>query len=185
MSSLGAVTSRMLWRSRWDSSGQTLGVAVVPPLEPSVRKTALRRSPIKRKRGVRKRNAKRSAANRERAYGIKTGKRAWVVARSCHFCGAGAPSEPVHAKVDGIGRKADAKYLIPMCTNRQGIQRDAFGRLSTCIAEGCHRWQHRVGWPTFLLESGHKGADPLRIAADYEAEFQRLAHSGATTPERT
>jgi hypothetical protein len=101
------------------------------PLPP--RKTPLRSTtrPARRTR-VKPVNRKRKAANLERAHGPVT-RREWIKTLACSNCGAVGYSVGAHIKNGGAGRKADARFTIPLCHSRDGI-------------EGCHELQHRVGW---------------------------------------
>jgi len=118
---------------------------------------------------VKKRNPKRSTANRERAYGSKA---EWIRSLPCHFDGVVGYTQAAHVTTGGMGRKADASALIPMCGPHVYPIHGG-----TVYHGGCHQAQHRHGWSDFLRSVGCAGADPIAIAADYEERFQRLAQS--------
>lgn len=141
----------------------------------SVRKAKLSTSGTftkNRKSKPRARNAKRAKANHERAYGAKA---KFIRALCCHFCGSAMNVEAAHCVTGGVGRKAASSTLIPMCGPSIYID---FSSNQQTLREGCHRHQHRVGWPQFMIESSHKGADQNKIAAMYERNWQRLARVG-------
>lgn len=55
----------------------------------------------------------RKAKDRERAYGGPD-RIAWVQRLPCWVCGHGA-SQNAHVKTGGMGRKADARWIVPLC----------------------------------------------------------------------
>lgn len=61
--------------------------------------------------------------NREkwlRAYGSVERVR-WIHERPCIVCGR-KPSENAHVRSGGMGRKADAKWIVPLCFNHHNEQ---------------------------------------------------------------
>lgn len=120
-----------------------------------------RQQPIKRGKPPKRSNRKRQAKNHERSYGDKA---TWIRQQPCHFCGAMKNVEAAHGKTGGMGYKAGSETLIPMC-GPNGMR------------EGCHRAQHRMGWPAFLASRGAAGANVERIMGYYVSDW--LAVSGA------
>jgi hypothetical protein len=78
-------------------------------------------------------NAKRKAKEWTRAYGSEA-RVAFVASLPCVACGQHrVPNENAHTSGDGgAGRKASAKYVIPLCHD-------------------CHAMQHAIGAGTFAL----------------------------------
>ena len=72
-----------------------------------------RGKPIARKTRVKPTNATRRATAFVRAYGSKE-RVEFVQALPCYVCGA-IPSENAHTETGGMGRKADAHTVIPLC----------------------------------------------------------------------
>lgn len=96
------------------------------------RSAPIRRSskPIKRSR-VRPRNAKRRTSEWARAYGSKA-RVQWVKSQPCILCGE-RPSENAHIRTGGMGRKADACLIVPLCrTHHEGFHR--FGKAKMELA---------------------------------------------------
>lgn len=106
-----------------------------------------RSSPPSRSQPPRKRNPKRAAKNQARAYGEYAD-----IIRSlpCAACGyAGEKSDAAHVRTGGTSRKADAKWLVPLCKPHNVTA--TWG--TTRLYEGCHRASHR-GQRTFEKDSG-------------------------------
>ena len=60
-----------------------------------------------------KKNPARAAAAFQRAYGGKE-RVEWVKSLGCVICG-GSPCDAAHVKSGGMGRKADARWTVPLC----------------------------------------------------------------------
>ena len=107
------------------------------------------RNPLRRKSPLKKRS--RSAAEFKRIYGSKA-RVEWVKSRPCvvRAC-TRFPSENAHVEGDGIGRKADADKIAPMC-------------------HGHHRLLHSWGVSTFQRVFG---LDLNALAAQVEAAWQQ------------
>ena len=73
----------------------------------------MKRSPMK------KTNPKRKAASFDRAYGGAE-RVEWVKAQPCWIC-AKTPSENAHCRTGGTGRKADACYILPLCSFHHSV----------------------------------------------------------------
>jgi len=76
--------------------------------------------PLKRTANPKKINAKRTAKSFARAYGSET-RVLWIKSLPCLACVALTvpqrfPTENVHTRTGGMGRKADADTIIPLCT---------------------------------------------------------------------
>lgn len=99
-----------------------------------------RSGPITRKTRVKRANRPRKAETFQRAYGGAE-RAAWVQAQPCAVHGT-TPSENAHVRTGGTGRKADARWIVPLC-------------------HVCHEHLHRVGIRTF--EEGYG------IILDHEA----------------
>jgi len=101
----------------------------------------VKRTPLKRKKRLTS-NAKpkprqrikakpRSSVEFQRVYGSK--RRVEFVKRmGCCVCGK-TPCENAHIKSGGMGRKADYRDIIPLCS-------------------ACHRLQHQHGWKALKLD---------------------------------
>lgn len=88
------------------------------------RKTPLTpKTPIKRKAAPKKKpDPVKREATFERAYGGAE-RVEWMKAHPCLACGA-VPSENAHVRNGGMGRKADAKYIVPLChTHHEELHR--------------------------------------------------------------
>jgi len=85
-----------------------------------IRRTRLRRGePLKRGGPIKARNAKRRQSEFARCYGSKE-RVAWVKAQPCIVCVARGsmnvgPSDNAHTSTGGMGRKADYRFIVPMC----------------------------------------------------------------------
>lgn len=86
-----------------------------------------------RKTPLRKRNPARKAREFARAYGGEA-RVAFIRAMPCLTCG-GHPCENAHVKSGGAGRKADARWVVPLC-------------------HGCHAQLHTTGQQTFEAKYG-------------------------------
>lgn len=85
------------------------------------RKTPLKRSttPLRRTARVKAVNAKRKRREFARAYGGKA-RVEWMKALPCAVCRPTrqrTPTECAHVGNGGMGRKADARYTIPLCAS--------------------------------------------------------------------
>lgn len=87
-----------------------------------------RKSPMKRGGRVKPINKARRTSEFARTYGSKA-RVAWVKALPCSvmFC-ENAPCENAHIANAGAGRKADYRFIVPLCPHH-------------------HRLQHTRGWP--------------------------------------
>ena len=87
-----------------------------------------RSKPLTRTTGVKPRNAKRRKTEHARAYGPDEHVE-WIAAQPCVVCGH-VPCQNAHVRTGGMGRKADAKWIVPLCAV-------------------CHPELHRIGPQTF------------------------------------
>jgi hypothetical protein len=69
--------------------------------------------PLDRTTRVKATNPRRQAENFARAYGGDA-RVAWVQALPCTL-GCAGPCENAHVKTGGAGRKADARWIVPLC----------------------------------------------------------------------
>lgn len=98
-----------------------------------------RRTPFRRSGGpsrggrINPRNEERRDAEWKRAYGSEERVR-WVQGLPCLACGS-RPSENAHTETGGMGRKADAETIVPLCP-------DCHRQLHE---EGADTWQERTG----------------------------------------
>lgn len=101
--------------------------------------------PIARSKPVPKK--KRTPSEFARIYGSKA-RVAWVKALPCAACGYAGPvlRENAHTKTGGVGRKADARWVAPLCVTRPS-------HLRPNRVEGCHNLLHRVGRQTLELQT--------------------------------
>jgi hypothetical protein len=76
-----------------------------------------RRQPTKQKA---KRPKPRTAQERTRIYGTEA-RNAWMRSYPCLSCGS-HPVELAHVKSGGMGRKADAQWIIPLCHTHHAMQ---------------------------------------------------------------
>ncbi len=112
--------------------------------------------PPRSKKPVNPVNRARKAANFARAYGSED-RVEWVQSLPCCVCGR-SPSQNAHIRTGGMGRKSDARFIVPLCAKDHAEQE---GR--TAAFERDRRL------PAGFLE---------RAAADLEALWQaRLARS--------
>lgn len=120
----------------------------------------MKRTPLTRKTPVRKRNAKRKASEWARAYGSEE-RVEWVQRQPCAICGYPV-CQNCHIGTGGIGRKADADHIAPLCSDHHrelhqhgqqtfeatyGIRLDAVAR-NTALAYrafALHRMAQREG----------------------------------------
>ena len=106
-------------------------------MSPLKRKTELKRGgAIPRTTRIKGANRKRKAANLERAHG-PAARREWIKTLPCANCGIVGYSEGAHIKNGGTGKKAEARFTIPLC-----------GRVVGVI--GCHGVQHSFGWSALI-----------------------------------
>lgn len=109
-----------------------------------------RKSPMARSRITPK---KRSAAETQRIYGGED-RRAWIASLPCSVPACPrTPSENAHTRTGGVGRKADADTVIPLCAVH-------------------HRQMHAVGQHTFARLHGLD----LTRAAERIANAWRARH---------
>jgi hypothetical protein len=95
-------------------------------------------------------NAARRSSERARAYGSPE-RRAWVKALPCLVC-ISIPSENAHVVTGGMGRKADAASIVPLCHR-------------------CHRELHAIGVASF--QDRHR-LDLLAWAARVDAWWTEM-----------
>lgn len=109
--------------------------------------------PIRRKRKVKKVNKKRRVSEWARAYGSKA-RVEWIKAQPSVASGLG-PCVNAHVKNGGAGRKADAKWIVPL-TDQE------------------HKELHRVGIDTFEKEHWLElEYFAQKTEADWQAHSQR------------
>lgn len=96
----------------------------------------------------------RKKAEWTRAYGSKE-RVQWIKSRRCFGCRSIAGCENAHLVSGGMGRKADAALVIPLC-------------------HLCHAEQHRVGNEAFARSIGETVDSLFAAAAAYEAEWQAI-----------
>ena len=106
-----------------------------------------------------KRPAKERRAKFEREYGGPE-YLAFIQSKPCCACPDFYPCEAAHTTTGGMGRKANAAWLVPLC--KQWPVPDG-------LREGCHRELHRIGIKSF--EAKHN-VNLKEIAAKLYAEFQ-------------
>lgn len=105
------------------------------------------------KRSGRIRPKKRTAGEFSRIYGSKA-RVQWVKSQPCLVCGFG-PCENAHVVSGGMGRKADANTIVPLCRD--------------------HHWQsHHYGWDVMANRWGREDFR-LRLAADVQTRWERYA----------
>lgn len=104
-----------------------------------------RRSPLKRK--------PRKPSEFKRIYGSRA-RVAWVKRQPCIVTTGvcAGPIENAHIVTGGMGRKADADQIVPLCNrhhhNLHGLGRESFERLylvslAACAAQTEQQWQAR------------------------------------------
>jgi len=97
---------------------------------------SVKRTPLKRKTKLtskaKPKAKKRTPADFARVYGSLQ-RVAWIAAQPCVVC-ASSPCENAHIKSGGVGRKADATQIVPLCPS-------------------CHRLQHQKGWKALGLNA--------------------------------
>lgn len=120
------------------------------------RKLLSRKANLKPKVAVKKRNVSRHAAEWRRAYGSPE-RADFVNWLACVVCGY-SPCENAHIENGGMGRKADARFVVPLCPKHH---REQEGRTEAFQAQ--------------------YGIDLYDYAAKTEAAWQ--AHHGGTHDE--
>ena len=114
----------------------------------------MKRTSLKRASGIKRagriKPKKRSASEFQRIYGGATRVR-WVASLPCWACGYAGdiPRQNAHTRTDGMGRKADADTIIPLCPP-------------------CHGRQEQKGW----LSIGMTAESRRRAAEATEALWQ-------------
>lgn len=73
----------------------------------------MKRSPIARTTPMKRTNPAHKAENHARAYG-SVERIEWVQRQPCVCC-TGGPCQNAHIKTGGTGRKADARWIAPLC----------------------------------------------------------------------
>lgn len=135
------------------------------------RKTALRKTAIKRK--------PRSAKQFARIYGSPE-RAAWITSMPCMWAGAGlgpclGETVQAHVRSDGHGRKADARWIVPMCSlghhpqfdqytppfNRGNWAREAAYRYAAQV-EQCWQQYHGAQYVQFRVRDVPFSTDPSR-----------------------
>lgn len=115
------------------------------------RRRELSRSALTAKRGRIRRNGKRKQSEFARIYGSRK-RVAWIQSLECVVPGCGGRmSENAHTATGGMGRKADAETIVPMCTTH-------------------HRLLHTIGVATF---SDAYSLDLPALAAETDHRFTR------------
>lgn len=134
----------------------------------------IRRSPLPRPttpiaRRVKPKRVNRARQKREKARTTESPDRVkWIGQRPCVACKHRPtekhPNDGHHIKTGGGSRKADSRFVVPLCRSRlSGFD----------LYEGCHQVLHRHG--RALLEALH-GIDLDTAAAETEAAWQ--SHCG-------
>ena len=121
------------------------------PMPPRT-KPMKRSGPLSRYAKINAQNRKRRAAEWARAYDSAE-RVAFVKGLRCAACGSIAGSENAHIVSGGMGRKADASLVIPLCPP-------------------CHREQHAIGEHTF---SARYDLDYARAAAETQAAWEAFS----------
>ena len=98
------------------------------------RKTSLRAKVVNR----RKTRPCRQADDFTRIYGSKE-RAAWVRAQNCIVPYCFQPPENAHIRTDGVGRKADARYIVPLCAGHHWLRKDSLHALNRRLFEEHHR----------------------------------------------
>jgi hypothetical protein len=123
-----------------------------------------------------KKAKKRDRNDPARIYGGKYAD--WIRSLPCVGCGYQGPAvEAAHTTTGGMGRKADAETLVPLC----GPRNISHEWCRSTTLEGCHRLAHRVGHQK--LEKVYR-VDLKAKAAELWASWQKLAGSGAGRRDR-
>ena len=86
-----------------------------------------RKTRLSRKTPIAPVNRERRKAERERAYGPKE-RREWLTRQPCVSCGLigtdERPNHQHHTKGGGVGRKADADTIVPLCPTCHRLHHD-------------------------------------------------------------
>lgn len=117
------------------------------------------------------RNVKRHTTEWARKYGSEA-RVLFVKSLACCACGVVGYSEVAHIGNGGAGRKADARYTVPLCGARYGTRLG-----SPWKTEGCHAKSHRIGIRTF--ERMHH-LDLPALAEETERSWQAHLESQGT-----
>ena len=114
-----------------------------------------------RKKPMRKRNPKRHTKEWLRAYGSEE-RVEWIKAQPCAI-GFAAPSENAHVRTGGMGRKADAKWIVPLCrrchrslhvTGKKAFEQTHAIDLDQAARRTHCRWQAYLEWQAYLQQQG-------------------------------
>jgi hypothetical protein len=112
----------------------------------------MKRTPLRRTDRVARRNAERRDREFQRCYGSAE-RVAFVQGLSCVGCGR-TPCENAHSVTGGMGRKADAETIVPLCHDchtRYDQHRTPFDvpecreLVKAAAAEVARRWQRMGG----------------------------------------
>jgi hypothetical protein len=115
----------------------------------------MKKTPLRRKKATKRQKpmAKKSRKPKETARVYGGHRRVeWVNGLGCLICLRG-PCENAHVKSGGVGRKADAKWIVPLCRD--------------------HHAEHHRGARTFEAKYG---VSLLKAAAQIESLWQSLFH---------
>lgn len=130
------------------------GLPIGKPIARSTKPIARSTKPIA-KTPVKKRNAKRKVSEFARAYGSKA-RVEWVKSRPCVAWtrNCQGPIHNHHIKNGGGSRKADARFIVPLCELHHGVLH-RMGRQSFESGYNCHletwaatielQWRKHVG----------------------------------------
>ncbi len=108
--------------------------------------------PIAKSGKPKPRNAKRAKANHARAYGGEYAD--YIRSLPCCNCGITGRTVAAHSRTGGMGRKSDAKWLVPLCCNGP-MPYDEFGK----PRDGCHELIHLHGPSLFNIDLKAKAAE--------------------------
>ena len=98
------------------------------------RKTSLRAKVV----NPRKTRPCRQADDFARIYGSRE-RATWVRSQNCIVPFCFQPPENAHIRTDGVGRKADARYIVPLCAGHHRLRKNSLHALGRRLFEDHHR----------------------------------------------
>ena len=120
------------------------------------RSTPLRRTgPPKRKTPLKPQNRARKSRESARAYGPKE-RREWLTRQPCVSCGLigtdERPNHQHHTKGGGVGRKADADTIVPLCPTCHRLHHDGH---ELDVEWGSEARRTEAAWQEYMREEAN------------------------------
>lgn len=132
------------------------------------------------RKAIRKKNPERVRKNFLRAYGDKD-RVLWIRAQDCLVCGVSDCTENAHVapkrEAGGTGRKADAKWNIPLCGPMVRYLSVYYARHDG--KKGCHTELHQIGRESFEAKYG---VNLEQLAIETQARWLAIADQSGRGP---